>query len=45
MTAIDRHFIADALGVRPLDLPVTPDRLLALMEKGSPSKRPNKPRP
>ncbi|MFP6734535.1 MAG: 4-hydroxybenzoyl-CoA reductase subunit alpha [Rhodospirillales bacterium] len=26
--------IADALGVRPLDLPVTPDRLLALMEKG-----------
>ena len=35
--------IADALGVRPLDLPVTPDRLLALMEKGiEPKKRPNR---
>ncbi|MEE2760973.1 MAG: 4-hydroxybenzoyl-CoA reductase subunit alpha [Pseudomonadota bacterium] len=25
--------IADAIGVRPMDLPVTPDRLMALMEK------------
>ena len=24
--------VADAIGVRPLDLPVTPDRLLQLME-------------
>ena len=25
--------IADAIGVRPMDLPVTPDRLMALIEK------------
>ena len=30
--------IADAIGVRALDLPVTPDRLLALMEKQSETK-------
>ena len=27
--------VADAIGVRPLDLPVTPDRLMRLMEKGT----------
>ncbi|MBT3553189.1 MAG: hypothetical protein HN485_18800, partial [Rhodospirillaceae bacterium] len=30
--------IADAIGVRALDLPVTPDRLLALMEKKNETK-------
>ena len=27
--------VADAIGVRPIDLPITPDRLLAMMEKAA----------
>ena len=26
--------VADAIGVRPVELPMTPDRLMRLMEKG-----------